>query len=472
MKIVIVGAGTSGWSAAALLSAAAELEITVIEPSDIPTIGVGESTIPYINRFHNSCQLPFNDEEWLDKIDGTMKFGILFDRYFEENSDWFHPFVDPNDDYFTSDTFLRDNSLRTETETQFVYNNYFLGKKVKSGYKHRSTDLIRSGLVSYHIDAKKYAELLKYFCLMKPNITLNTNQVIDAVLDDSESMEKLIMSDGEELFADLFIDCTGFNSILSNKMNNRWIDFQERLFVDSALVVQLPYLNKEKQLHNYTYCRAMNAGWHWHIPLQSRIGFGYNYSSRHVSHEEAEEEFRNHLCSHYGYTHEQIVFRRVPYCAGYRENGWKKNVISLGLSGFFLEPIEATAIGTLHNFCSILFNLLTSNHILWEKKIERFNDIFKQSITSTAEYIELHYNLTSRDDTTFWRDYKNMQLSETQKELLIGYADPNIIFDDRFVKSKLPSFNLFNYLSYFFLFFGAGIEPNCGADKIKQYLYK
>ena len=107
-----------------------------------------------------------------------------------------------------------------------------------------------------------------------------------------------------------------------------------------------------------------------------------------------------------------------------------------------------------------------------DKKRERYNDIFRQSIKSTAEYIELHYNLTSRDDSPFWRDYKSMPLSKTQREILIEYANETVNFDADTVKSKTETFNLFTYVSYFFLFMGAGIMPNCGSKNIQQYLYK
>lgn len=473
MKIVIVGAGTSGWSVASLLSISEEFDITIIEPKDIPTIGVGESTIPYINFYHNNCRLPFYDQNWVNSVDGTLKFGILFDSYFDIEKDWFHPFVDGKGDYaVTNDALQSKDLLEQTTPKSFVFDEYYLGKKVANGYVPPVKDIIYSGLVAYHIDAKKYAELLKRFSLQRKNIMLNTDSVEDIVLRSDGSVEKLLMKNGEEIEADIFIDCTGFNSIFSNKMNNKWIGMQERLFVDNAIVVQLPHIDLKKQLHNYTYCKALDAGWSWHIPLQSRIGFGYNYSSKYITHEQAEKEFRTHLCDFYGYDPSQITFRRVPYCAGIREKGWNKNVISLGLSGFFLEPIEATAIATLHNLTSILFNLLTAKHIAWENKIERFNSVFEQCIASTAEYIELHYNLTSREDTSFWMDYKKMELSDSQKKILIGYADPNIEFNKEFVQSALPDFNLFNYLSYFFIFYGAGILPNCGLEKIEHYLYK
>lgn len=474
MKIVIVGAGTSGWSIASLLSISKKFEITIVEPADIPTIGVGESTIPYINVFHNNCRLPFYDENWLNLVTGTMKFGILFDDYYEKGKGWFHPFINKNYDYAVTQSALSasSNEATSFSQTDFIYKNYFLGKKISNGYLEPQEKLIKSGLVAYHIDAKKYADLLKKFTLQRNFVELNTNSVNEVVTDNNGFITKLIMSDGEELCGDLFIDCTGFNSILSKKMNNGWIGIDEKLFVDTAVVAQLPYIDRESQLHNYTYCRALDSGWCWHIPLQSRIGFGYNYSSRHITHDQAENEFKNHLSEFYGYDSQNILVRRVPYSAGRRETGWKNNVVSIGLSGFFLEPIEATAIATLHNLASILFNLLTSDHIVWNKKIERFNDIFEQSIETTTEYIQLHYTLTQREDTEFWKEYKSMPLTENQKKILIGYADPTVDFNKEYVQSILPTFNLFDHLSYFYLFYGAGILPNCGLEKIEHYLYK
>lgn len=482
MKIIVVGGGTSGWSVAARMSLVKNSEVIVIEPVNIPTIGVGESTIPYINKFHIQSNLPFYDKQWLNDVDGVFKFGILFDNYYSKDNSWFHPFTNGvlqfnsffKDDYSVIQDicFMRDIELET-TQTNFVFNNIKFGKKIlEDGFSELEDSLIADGFAGYHIDAAKYARLLRTHCLSRKNVSVNNESVSEIILDETGAVKELIMSDGKTIAGNLYIDCTGFSSIFAEKMENEWISFQDRLFVDTALVAQLPFIDREKQLKNYTYCHALDAGWCWNIPLQTRVGVGYNFSSRHTTKEEAEKQFKEHLHEYYGYDPETITFRTVPYKTGRRKEGWKKNVVFNGLSGFFLEPIESTAIATLHNLSTNLCEILALKHVTEDKKRERYNDIFRQSIKSTAEYIELHYNLTTRDDSPFWRDYKSMSLSEAQREILIEYANETVNFDADTVKSRTETFNMFTYVSYFFLFMGAGIMPNCGSKNIQQYLYK
>lgn len=482
MKIIVVGGGTSGWSVAAKMSLVKNSEVIVIEPSKIATIGVGESTIPYINKFHVQSKLPFNDKEWLNDVDGVFKFGILFDNYYSKDNSWFHPFTNGilhfnsffKDDYSVIQKVCLMNGIELDsTQANFVFNNFKFGKKIlEEGFTDLDDSLIANGFAGYHIDAVKYANLLRSYCLVRKNVSVNNESVSEIILNEDGEVRELIMSDGQIITGDLYIDCTGFSSIFAEKMDNEWVSFQDRLFVDTAIVAQLPYVDKEKQLRNYTYCHALDAGWCWNIPLQTRVGVGYNFSSRHTTKEAAEKEFKQHLHDYYGYDPETITFRTVPYKTGRRKEGWKKNVVFIGLSGFFLEPIESTAIGTLHNLSVNLSDIITLDYISDDKKRARYNDIFRQTIKSTAEYIELHYNLTSREDSSFWRDYKSMPLSDVQKEILIEYADEKVTFDANTVKAKTETFNMFTYVSYFFLFMGAGIMPNCGLEKINHYLYK
>lgn len=482
MKIIVVGGGTSGWSVAAKLSLVKNSEVIVIEPSNIPTIGVGESTIPYINKFHLQSNLPFYDKEWLNEVDGVFKFGIIFDNYYGKENSWFHPFTNGmmhfnsffKDDYSVIQKICSMQNIELETtQTNFVLNNFKFGNKIlDDGFSELEDSLIAEGFAGYHIDAAKYANLLRTYCLARQNVSTNNESVTDITLDESGSVKQLIMSDGTSIDGDLYIDCTGFASIFADKLENEWISFEDRLFVDTAIVAQLPFVDKEQQLRNYTYCHALDGGWCWNIPLQSRVGVGYNFSSRHITKEHAEKEFKQHLHEYYGYDPETITFRTVPYKTGYRKEGWKKNVIFIGLSGFFLEPIESTAIATLHNLTVNLSDLLGLGYMNEDRKRMRFNNIFQQSILSTAEYIELHYNLTNREDTSFWRDYKSQPLSELQRKILIDYADETKKYDADTVRMHAETFNMFTYVSYFFLFMGAGIMPNCGMEKIHQYLYK
>lgn len=462
-NVVIVGGGTTGWSAAALLSKDKKINVTIIEPTDIPTIGVGESTIPYINVFHDNTELEiFNTSEWLDRVDGTLKFSIEFADYDAIGSKWIHPFLSvmsPDRDIVarTCSSEIPLNIYKDQTD--FVNDNFVLPNLVTKGFSKPKPSQ-KTGAAGYHINAVKYAQLLKEQSLKRKNVVCINNSVSEIFLDN-DNIDKLILKDGTIIHGDLFIDCTGFKGLLIDKVNSKWDNsYSDRLFVDRALAVQLPYIDKPKQQRNTTYCHALGNGWVWNVPLQERIGTGYVFSSRHTSDENALKEFKEHLSSMYGYNKDDIHPRTVPFKVGVRPESWKNNVVAIGLSSFFLEPIESTAIATMHYQVETIYNMITNDHILMEDKIKKFNYTNKLAIDSIASYIELHYIFSKRNDTKFWKDFTNLPLTDVQQSVLDLYTDPNKKLVSQTVKAHTNGHSLFDQSSFMFLYLGFGIEPN------------
>lgn len=454
MHIIIVGAGTTGWSAAACLSLLKNTTITVIEPKDIPIIGVGESTIPHINEFHMKCNLPFYTKEWVDRVNGTLKFGIDFNSFYEKGVSWFHPFFSTKDlakDYFEFDKIAVKNPEKDEYS--FVIKNMSHGKKIAKGYIPCNDEFVAYKDGAYHLDATKYAEVLKEEVLKRNNVILNDTSVKEVVLDANQYVTHLLMTDGNILEGDLYIDCTGFRAVLGTEVGTEWTSFADRLLVDTAIAAQLPHIDEKKQLHNYTYCHGMDAGWSWQIPLQNRNGFGYNFSSKHIDEDSAKKEFTEHLHKYYGYDTNDINFRTVKYKTGCRKESWKNNVVCLGLSSFFVEPIEATGIATTHNMLLQLRSLLRSKHIKTENKVKRYNQILEDSMYCILEYIEMHYSLTQREDTEFWKFYKNKNNTLVQQKLLDIHNSSEL--SDNILKRHLPMSNIFGHTAWVFQFEGA-----------------
>jgi len=472
-NIVIAGGGTSGWSAAAYLSKNKDFSITVIEPSDIPTIGVGESTIPYINTFHTNTELEiFKNSAWLDEVDGTLKLSIEFANYNRIGSKWIHPFLSGKsfDHEMVQKTCLSEISLSLyQDQTDFVIDNFSLPNIQYQGFlKNNKDDKVASA--GYHLNAKIYANLLKRESLKRKNC-ICLDDSIEHISVVNDNIEKLVLKSGKVVSADIYIDSTGFKSILANAVNSKWdSSYTDRLFVDSALAVQLPYIDKATQQKNTTYCHALKHGWVWNVPLQSRIGTGYIFSSRHVTKEQALEEFKLHLQDFYGYDPSEVQPRLVPFNVGIRPKSWKNNVIAIGLSSFFLEPIESTAIATMHYQIETIYSLLTSKHILKEDKIKRFNYANKLAVDSLASYIELHYIFSQRSDSKFWRDFKALGLTDIQKKVLELYADPEKELVKETVKAHTNGHSLFDQSSFMFLFLGYDIAPNQMTDRVREYL--
>jgi len=465
--IVVVGGGTAGWSCAALISSNPKLNVTVIEPSDISTIGVGESTIPYMNLIHHKMGFDiFKTPDWLKEVNGTLKFSIEFADYHEIGHKWIHPFMSKKSlDYTMSEKAIAGKinfKAYYENQPDFVNDNFVLPNLRSQQFTHyyEQNNYNFTDLVGYHIDAVLYANLLKRESLKRDNCNYIDSSVQDINVKD-EVVQNIILKNGMSISADLFVDCTGFKALLAEAVNSKWDDsYSERLFVDTALAVQLPYIRPKTQKRNTTYCHALGYGWVWNVPLQNRIGTGYVFSSKHTTVEEATVEFKEHLRDKYGYR-DNIELRTVPFKVGKRPEGWKNNVVSVGLSNFFLEPIESTAIAQLQHQADTILDMCTATWIPAHKKAERFNRLNNLSLDAIASYIEMHYIFSNRRDTQFWKEFTNLELTDIQKELVNTFTDPSEKFDvNALTKDKYQGHSLFADSSYMFLFLGFDIMPN------------
>lgn len=469
-NIVILGGGTAGWSAAAILSTNSKRNITVIESLEIGTIGVGESTLPYLNIAHSKTGFLkfFLRNKWLDEVEGTAKFSIEFADFYKLGEKWIHPFfsVLPQDNEKRNSILLKKLYLKPEQPTQkdLVKENFLLAQfKEKKFYDTNSfAELNESIQFGYHINAKKYADLLSEESLKRGNVTRKIGTVVDVIVNSQTGyIESLTLDTRESITADLFIDCTGFSRILSNNVGSSWVDKSDRMWCDNALTVQLPYSNTELQQKNTTYCHALKNGWVWSVPLQTRIGTGYVFSSRYTTRADAEIEFKQHLSSRYGYNVDNIEFRLVPFQTGYLNEAWNKNVVAIGLSSSFIEPIESTAIALLQSQSLLLNDLLYSTHLNELQKKNIFNDLHKNHVEDILNFTELHYTLSERTDSQFWIDYSNKTLNDYQKFILETYLNPQKVFTSNTLKTfrkKEPI--IFNVPSYSLMFLGYGINPN------------
>ena len=222
----------------------------------------------------------------------------------------------------------------------------------------------------------------------------------------------------------------------------------------------MPYRDRSTQMRNTTYCHALQNGWVWNVPLQTRIGTGYVYSSRHTSEDDARMEFKKHLNEMYGYNKEELKFRKLDFGVGIRPESWKNNVVAVGLSSFFLEPIESTAISTMHYQISTLYDMITNDYILPKDKIKRFNSVNKMSVDAIASYIELHYIMSKRTDSQFWKDVSSAKLTQVQKDTIELYLDSNRSFNRTTVDAVTGGHNIFDQSSFLFLYLGYDLLPN------------
>lgn len=428
-NIVIVGGGSAGWMAASVLLQSLGRQgcrITLIESSRIATIGVGEGTIPLFRRFLHYLQIP--EPVFMSACQATYKHGINFPGWTsnEEFSSYFHPFNTPDftrhDERFFHNCNLRRNGQAVNTVPEDFFFNAEMAKQRKSPAGPPPCDPNRVGY-AYHFDAGLLADFLKQRALDRGIVHL-VDDVTDVIRNGNGDISHLVTAGNGEIHADFFIDCTGFaRKLIGETLGTEIISYKPRLFNDSAVVMRTA-LAVDAEVPPFTESRALKYGWAWRIPLVSRIGWGYVYSSDYTTREDAERELRNLI----GAEANELPARHLKMQVGRITEHWKNNCVAIGLSQGFIEPLEATALG----LTQFSINRFIANYIEGGFQSDR-SDIYNRTINdafdSTLDYIQMHYVLNTRDDTRYWRDCRaNDNISDTMRRVIEGWDRSDIDF--------------------------------------------
>ena len=422
-KIVIVGGGSSGWmSAAALCKNFPDMDVTLIESKNIKTMGVGESTVQPINQYLDLIGL--QDEDWMKECDATYKVSIRFTDFRERGSSFEYPFGDTGaqhmprgHDCWPIIRQINPDSNPLEKFSEFYNPNTHLANfnKMFRNEDKSLPNFVFNEDTAYHFDAIKFGLFLKDKICKPAGINHIIGDVIDIIKKENGDIDYLISDSNEHLYADLFIDCTGFSSVLlEQSMGSKFISFNETLMNDRAIATQLPYSDPEVEMQNVTNCTAIENGWVWNIPLWSRIGSGYVYSSKFVDCDQAEVEFRNHLIAIGKGVSDEHEFQHINIRHGRRENVWVGNVLGVGLSYGFVEPLESTGLLTTHeNIYKLIRLLQRRNRFVVGADKTLMNCHLGKVLDGVRSFIEMHYALSMRDDTEYWRYVTNLNYGNT-----------------------------------------------------------
>ena len=255
---------------------------------------------------------------------------------------------------------------------------------------------------AFHFDATKFGIWLKDHHCKPKGVVHVIDEVKDVIVDD-DGVKELILESGNKISADLYIDCTGFKSLLIGEaMKVPFVSYEDLLPNNRAWATKVDYTDKETQLTSVTECTAIDNGWVWDIPLWSRIGTGYVYSDKHISPEDAKQEFIEYLHNK-GFNTSTYEFKDIKIRTGKHEKLWVKNVVAIGLSGAFLEPLESTGLVTTYDFAKNLCSALLRGRISqWDR--DEFNLRCDDEFNYWAQFVAMHYSLSHRDDTEYWRD--------------------------------------------------------------------
>jgi tryptophan halogenase len=393
-NICIVGGGSSGWMAAAYLKSIYQdlVNIEIIYDHSRPNIGVGESTTPVILEFLNQIGISYQD--LISEIGSTIKLGIKFKNWSADQSHYWHPFnitsFDPN---------VRDSNILSAYET-FLEKNYnaecYDPEYLNSGKVPVNDKFESISNFALHIDGDKFSKLIKTKFEKYVNVI---NDVVETVHIENTNISKLKLKSGNEITADLFIDCSGLSRLLISKVTDSWTEATAFPLMNRSIPIQIHEAPDLSQ--TYTIAEAHKFGWLWKIPLQERYGIGYNYNSQYLSDDTAIKNFQEILKLHN--INYQDNFKIIKYNPGYFKEQWKSNVLAVGLSTGFVEPLEATAI---HMVCNQLMHFVRHNTFIDNNySKDTYNKKMSNMYDQTFEFIELHYYV-DRCDSEFWKDIK------------------------------------------------------------------
>jgi tryptophan halogenase len=388
MKILIVGGGSAGWMTAATLeSQFPNYNISLIESKNISTVGVGESTLGQITDWMRLLKI--EDKDFIKHVDGSYKLSIKFTDFYKKGEAFHYPFGTPA----LAQTKSRTNDwwFKKILYPKTPYSDYAdCIYPLQMAYVNQNKFDINEVQRAYHFDATKFGTWLKN----------NYCKKIKHIVDDVVSVEQDdngIKSLNNKYKADLYIDCTGFKSLLLDKtLKEPFESYSDMLPNDSAWATKIKYKDKEKELVPYTNCTAIENGWVWNIPLWSRIGTGYVYSSKFVDDETALKQFKKHLGQ------KDLEFKNIKMRVGIHNRLWVKNVVAIGLSAGFIEPLESNGLYTVHEFLlKLVRNLQRDKISQWDR--DNFNFQCKHIFRNFSEFVALHYALSHRDDTEYWK---------------------------------------------------------------------
>ncbi len=456
-RILVVGGGTAGWLTAALLAKkhGQSIEICLVESSDIPTVGVGEGTWPSMRT--TLQKIGISESEFITQCSATFKQASKFVDWISSSSEeYFHPFTQPAG-YGKFDIAPYWESLLSGSSSAptFCDSVTFQSHMCKMGLApknitHKEYETVAN--YGYHLDAGKFAQLLKSHSISKLNVKHVVANITQVNQHPDGSISNLETDSSGILSAEFFIDCTGFSSLLLGQtLGVPFIDKSDILFNDTALAMQVPYLDENDPIACHTISTAQSAGWIWDIGLQHRRGVGYVFSSKHQSLEDAQQILKNYV----GAQAEDLPIRKIEFKTGHRECFWRHNCVAVGLSSGFLEPLEASALMLVETSANFIADQLPLTKAEMKPMEKRFNQVFTAKWRGVIDFLKLHYVLSERQEP-YWQDNKDTtSIPDSLQEMLMLWqhrAPSEYDF--------LQSYEAFNAASYQYVLYGAGFKPD------------
>lgn len=447
-RVVIVGGGTAGWMAAAALAktlGARRQDLVLVESDQIGTVGVGEATIPMILLFNRLLEI--KEDDFIRETGATFKLGIEFVDWREPGHSYFHPFGHYGADM--EGIPFQHFWLRWKAnggaggydlfnaETQAAGRGRFM--RVSDEHPRRLPPIN----YAYQFDAGLYAAFLRRHAEAN-GVRREEGRIVEVVRDSQTGdVDAVVMDDGRRVEGDFFIDCSGFRALLIGEtLGGPYEDWTRWLPTDRAVAAPCARAGEGTP---YTRATAREAGWQWRIPLQHRVGNGYVFSSAFLSEAEASDRLMERLDGA-----PLAEPRLLRFTAGRRVRSWDRNVVALGLSSGFLEPLESTSIHLIQaGIAKLLAHFpLRRNE---PRLAEKYSREMAEDYEAIRDFLIAHYKLTRRDDTPFWRHCRDMAVPDSLAARLDIFRSRGEVI----VRHQ----ELFKETNWFAVLMGMGLTP-------------
>ena len=447
-NIVIVGGGTAGWMAASAFSCFANkglAKVTLVESEDVGIVGVGEATIPPILGFNKLIGV--DEAEMLAAVGGTFKLGIQFVNWGKQGDSYFHPFGTYGYEIDGVPFHQVWHKFRQAGDRRPLYLFNIETMAAQYGKFARTNNEARPDLppvnYAYHIDAVKYGQFLRKFSEARGVKRIEGLVESSKLNSGTGFVESIQLKDSQTIEADFFIDCSGFRGLLIEQaLKTGYEDWTHWLPCDRAWAVQSEQPDEPLP---YTRSTAHSAGWQWRVPLQDRLGNGHVFSCKYMSDEDALKILMDNLDGE-----PTIEPRLLRFVTGHRKKFWNKNVVAIGLSSGFMEPLESTSIHLIYtaiNKLMLIFSLKGVEPV----QEEVFNRLALKEFRKIRDFLILHYNASSRDDSEFWNYCRTMDVPDSLTEKVELFRHNGQFFREED--------ELFDVTSWAAVMLGQGVAP-------------
>ncbi len=417
-KICILGGGTAGWMTAAALSHKLKdlpIRIELVESDDIGTVGVGEATLPLIRKFNEALNI--DEASFMKATEATFKLGIEFCDWGRPGDRYIHPFGDygrPIDGLPFYQAWLR---LRQLGETARLDDySYPIVAAELARFRRPAGDhtAIEAGFgYAYQFDSSRYAQFLRRYAEGQGVVRTEGKVASIEVVPETGFVRSLTLDNGESAMADLFVDCSGFRGVLIEQtLKTGYDDWSHWLPCNRAIAVPCESRGAFAPL---TRATAREAGWQWRIPLQHRVGNGHVYCSAFLSDDEATMRLLENLEGPALATPRQLFFT-----TGRRRKFWNRNVVAIGLSAGFLEPLESTSIHLIQEGITELLQLFPDSGFE-DSDADEYNDRLGLAFERVRDFLLLHYVANQRDTGDLWLHFQNLVLPESLEEKITAW---------------------------------------------------